>query len=133
MQDDTLNMVFSKRTLQRDIKEIRNIFGIDIEYSTSAKGYFISQNETDNMNFQRMMKAFDMFNSLNIAQDLSPYVHLEKRRPQGTENLHGLIHAIKNKFQVGFLYEKFWEEEINERTVDPYALKEFKSGQGQSF
>ena len=37
MQDDTLNIGFSKRTLQRDIREIRNTFGIDIEYSSLAK------------------------------------------------------------------------------------------------
>ncbi len=127
MQDDTLNMGFSKRTLQRDIKEIRNNFGIDIEYSKSAKGYFISQNETDNLNFQRMMEAFDLFNSLNLAQGLTPFVHLEKRRPQGTENLYGLLHAIKNKLQIRFNYQKFWEEEISQRTADPYGLKEFKN------
>lgn len=127
MQDDTLNIGFSKRTLQRDIKEIRNVFGIDIEYSKSRKGYFISQSENENMNFQRMMEAFDMFNSLNLAQDLTPFIHLEKRRPQGTENLYGLLHAIKNKFQIKFTYHKFWEEELSQRHVEPYALKEFKN------
>ena len=127
MQDDTLNIGFSKRTLQRDIKEIRNVFGIDIEYSKSQKGYFISQNENENMNFQRMMEAFDMFNSLNLAQDLTPYIHLEKRRPQGTDNLYGLLHAIKNRLQIKFTYQKFWEEELSQRLVEPYALKEFKN------
>jgi len=127
MQDDTLSIGFSKRTFQRDLKEIRNIFGIDIEFSKSQKGYFISQNETENMNFQRIIEAFDMFNSLNLAQDLKPFIHLEKRRPQGTENLYGLLHAIKNKLQIKFSYQKFWEEEPNTRTVEPYALKEFKN------
>lgn len=127
MQDDTLNIGFSKRTLQRDIREIRNTFGIDIEYSTKNKGYFISQNEMENMNFQRMIEAFDMFNSLNLAQDLTPFIHLEKRRPQGTENLYGILHSIKNKFQIKFSYQKFWEDEISQRTVEPYALKEFKN------
>jgi len=127
MQDDTLNIGFSKRTLQRDIKEIRNVFGIDIEYSKSQKGYFISQNENENMNFQRMMEAFDMFNSLNLAQDLTPFIHLEKRRPQGTENLYGLIHAIKSRLHIKFTYQKFWEEELSQRLVEPYALKEFKN------
>ena len=127
MQDDTLSIGFSKRTLQRDIKEIRNIFGIDIEYSKSNKGYFISQSERENMNFQRMMEAFDMFNSLNLAQDLTPFIHLEKRRPQGTENLYGLLHAIKNRLQIKFTYQKFWEEESSQRLVEPYALKEFKN------
>lgn len=127
MQDDTLNIGFSKRTFQRDIKEIRNIFGVDIEYSKSLKGYFISQNEMENMNFQRMMEAFDMFNSLNLAQDLKPFIHLEKRKPQGTENLYGLLHAIKNKLQIKFTYHKFWEDKPTTRTTEPYALKEFKN------
>ncbi len=127
MQDDCLEIGFSKRTLQRDIRDIRNVFGIDIEFSRSNKGYFISQDESENMNFQRMMEAFDMFNSLNLAQDLTPYIHLEKRRPQGTENLYGLLHAIKNKFKITFSYKKFWEDVAIQRNVEPYALKEFKN------
>lgn len=111
--DETLNIGFSKRTLQRDIREIKNLFGVDIEFSKSNKGYFINQTETDrvNMNFQRMMEAFDIFNSLSLTQDLTPFIHLEKRRPQGSENLYGLIHAIKNKFEIRFDYQKFWEEQ----------------------
>lgn len=127
MQDESLNMGISKRTLQRDIREIRNLFGVDIEYSKNSKGYFINQSEMENLNFERMMEAFELFNSLNIARDLTPFIHLEKRRPQGTDNLYGLLHAIKNKLQIKFSYQKFWEEEISERTAEPYALKEFKS------
>lgn len=127
MQDDTLNIGISKRTLQRDFKEIRNIFGIDIEYSKSRKGYFIGANEAENMNFERMMEAFDMFTSLNVAEDLTPYVHLEKRRPQGTEHLYGILHAIKNRLQLKFLYQSFWEDEQSERIIEPHALKEFKN------
>lgn len=127
MQDEDLNMGFSKRTFQRDMKEIKDLFGIDIEFSRTHKGYFISHNEMDNMNFQRMIEAFDLFNSLNLSQDLYPFVHLEKRRPQGTENLYGLLHAIKNEIQIRFDYEKFWEEAISKRTAEPYAMKEFKN------
>jgi predicted DNA-binding transcriptional regulator YafY len=127
MQDDTLHVGFSKRTLQRDIREIRNIFGFDIEFSKSQKGYFISQNEHENKNFERVMEAFDLFNSLNLAQDLTPFVHLEKRRPQGTDNLYGLLHAIKKRLLIKFTYQKFWEESISNRIVAPYALKEFKN------
>ena len=127
MQDDTLTVGFSKRTLQRDIKEIRDLFGIDVEFSKSRKGYYIIQNERENMNFQRMMEAFDMFNSLNLTQDLTPFIHLEKRRPQGTENLYGILHAIKNKLEITFEYQKFWDDEPGIRAVLPYALKEFKN------
>lgn len=127
MQDDTLIIGFSKRTLQRDIREIRNLFGIDITYSRARKGYVISPDQAENMNFQRMMEAFDMFQSLNLAQDLRPYIHLEQRRPQGTENLSGLLHAIKNRLLVRFDYRKFWDDDISRRALEPYALKEFKN------
>ncbi|MBK8587145.1 MAG: WYL domain-containing protein [Bacteroidetes bacterium] len=126
MQDDTLNVGFGLRTLQRDIKEIRNTFGIDIEYSRAGKGYFISNSDSENMNFQRMIDAFDMFNSLNLAQGVTPYIHLEKRRPEGTDNLYGLLHAIKNRYQVKFSYEKYYEGEVTKRTLNPYGLKEFR-------
>lgn len=126
MQDDTLTVGLSLRTLQRDIKEIRNTFNVNIEYSRSEKGYFIDNMEVDNVNFQRRTEAFDMFNSLNIAKDITPFVHLEKRRPEGTDNLYLLLQAIKKKVVVKFSYEKFWKEEITTREFEPYGLKEFK-------
>lgn len=127
MHDDTLNMSFSKRTLQRDLREIRNLFGMEIAYSKQNRGYFISQAAVENMNFQRIIDTFDLFNSLNMAEDLAPYIYLEKRKPHGTENLPGLLYAIKNRFQVKFIYQKFGEGEGRERLADPYVLKEFKN------
>ena len=126
--DDSLYIGFSKRTLQRDIREIRNLFGLDIQYSTTEKGYYLSQSESENMNFQRMIESFDIFNSLKLAHDLKPYIFLQKQKPQGTENLYGLIHAIKNRLKIEFTYKKFWEKEErpSQRIVEPYALKEFK-------
>lgn len=127
VNDDSLNIGSSKRTLQRDFKEIRNIFGIDIQFSHTEKGYFICQNEMEQMNFQRMIEAFDMFHSLNLSQNLLPDIHLEKRKPQGTEHLYGLLHSIKNRLQIKFEYQKFWEEAVSCRIAAPYALKEFKN------
>ena len=127
MYDDELNLGFSKRTLQRDLKEIRNLFGIEIEYSKREKGYFINHTEYENNGFQRMMESFDLFHSLNFAQDLKPFIHIEKQKPLGTENLLGLLHAIKNTVQIEFTYYKFEDEEFTLRKVEPYAIKEFKN------
>ncbi len=123
---ENLEVTFSQRTFQRDVKDIKELFGFSIEFSRKEKGYFIT-NESESLNFQRMVEAFEMFNSLNIAQDLKPYLHLETRLPQGTENLYGLLHAIKNKLQIRFDYQKFWEDDKKKRNVEPYALKEFKN------
>ena len=116
----------SKRTFQRDLEDIRSLFNIEIKYDFSRKVYLIDNEEQVDVT-DRILEAFDTFNALNITDRLSKYIHFEKRKPQGTENLYGLLHAIKNSFQIHFSYQKFWDEEAGRRTVEPYALKEFKN------
>lgn len=125
--DDTLSIGFSKRTLQRDIKEIKSLFGIDIEYSKSQKGYHISSDESENMNFQRRLEAFEMFHALNLYKDLSQFIHFEKREPTRTEYLSDVIQAIEGKRKIKFSHQKFWSENASHRVVEPYALKEFRN------
>ncbi len=116
----------SKRTFQRDIEDIRSVYHIDIQYDFSRKVYFIDYEQEPEVN-ERILEAFDTFNALNITDRLSDYIHFEKRRPQGTENLYGLLHAIKNQVQITFTYQKYWEDELTHRTTEPYALKEFNN------
>jgi predicted DNA-binding transcriptional regulator YafY len=67
-----------------------------------------------------------MYHSLNVAQDLENIVYTEKERPAGMEHLYGLIHAIKNRLRIRFVYTKFWEDAPRRRSGKPYALKEFR-------
>lgn len=120
------NFRISKRTFQRDLEDIRCLFNIDIQYDFSKKIYFISYPENSDAN-NRMLEAFDILQALNISDGLSKYIHLEKRRPQGTENLQRLLHAIKNNLRIKFNYQKFWEDKVSKRTAEPYALKEFNN------
>ena len=120
------NFNVSKRTFQRDLEDIRSIYNIDIQYDTSRKAYHIDTDEQPEVN-ERIMEAFDTFNALNISDRLSDHIHFEKRKPQGTENLYGLLHAIKNHLLITFTYQKYWEDELTDRKVEPYALKEFKN------
>lgn len=126
-QDEDLVVGNSKRTIQRDLKEIRNLFGIDIYYSKSQKGYFIENDNAENMNFQRMIEAFDVFNSLKLTHEVQAFMFAENRKPAGTDNLYGLLHAIKNYLEIEFTYHKFWDVEASQRKTNPYALKEFKN------
>lgn len=125
-EDEKLNIGISKRTIERDFEEMRKLFGCDIQYSKKYKGYFIEELQADNNSFQQLLNAFDVFNALGIAQDLLPFVQTDQRTAKGTEHLYGLLHAIRNKLTVGFTYEKFWADTLTERTVEPYALKEYK-------
>lgn len=116
---------FSKRTFQRDMQDIRAIFNTDILYDRKSKSYFIdSANKSTTTD--RLLDAFEMFNALNLSDDLSHFIHFEKRKPQGTHHFHGLLHCIKNHFVVNFLYHKYDDDIIVKREVEPYAFKEFK-------
>lgn len=120
------NFMVSKRTFQRDLEDIRSVYNIDIQYDFSRRVYFIDFDDQPEVN-ERILEAFDTFNALNLTDRLSNHIHFDKRKPQGTEHLYGLLHAIKNHLQVEFSYEKYWDDEITHRQVDPYALKEFKN------
>jgi len=124
--DDEIEVGLSVRTLERDLREIRNLVGISIEYSYSRRGYYI---EGDHVFGEKalisMVEAFEMFRSLNMAHDLTNVVYTEKERPQGMEQMYGLIHAIKNRLRIRFVYSKFTDENSGNRSGNPYALKEF--------
>lgn len=120
------NYNISKRTFQRDLNDIRSIYNINICFDFSRKVYYIDFDDNEDYS-ERILEAFDTFNALNITDRISNDIHFEKRRPLGTENFHGLLHAIKNKRQIKFSYKKFWATQGKERTTEPYALKEFKN------
>ena len=116
----------SKRTFKRDLDDIRSLFNINIEYDFSRKVYYINDAGQPEVN-DRMLEAFDTFQALNISDGLSNYIHFEKRKPQGTVNLYGILHAIKNNLVIKYNYQKFWDSEASARKAEPYALKEFKN------
>ncbi len=123
---DGYDYSISQRTFQRDIKDIDHIHKIEIRFDFTNKVYYIA-NEHDDQLGQRMLEAFDTFNALNTTERISQYIHFENRRPQGTENFNGLLHAIRNNLVIEFTYYKFWNEDISERIIEPYALKEFRN------
>lgn len=124
MQGTVFNM--SKRQFQRDLKDIESIFEVEIKFDFRRKIYAINDDESSEMS-QRRMEALDVFNALKIGESSSRSIHFEKRKPQGTENFHGLLHAIKNQLQISFTYQKYWEVDLTHRNAEPYALKEFRN------
>lgn len=124
LQDYDFNI--SSRTFQRDVADILALYHIDIQFDYSRGVYYIESDSQPDIN-NRMLEAFDTYHALHVANGLAPYIHFEKRKPQGTEHLYGLLHAIKNKLCIRFSYQKFWEEAVSHRTAEPYAMKEFKN------
>lgn len=121
-----LPLNYSKRTFQRDLKEIQEIFQVDIQFDFRQKVYFIEHSAHPKV-AERMLETFDMVNAVNLSNDLANSIHFESRRALGTQHFYGLLHAIKNILVVKFVYRKYEEESISQRQVEPIVLKEFKN------
>ena len=120
---------FSKRTLQRDIKDIREIYHIDIQYNKSIKKYEIV--EDNDLYALNLFEAFDVFRALQNYGNLSKLIAFDHRHPKGTphpagtQHLSTLLQAIKQRKQLQLHYYKFWgSKEVQIRTIEPYLLKE---------
>jgi len=124
-QIEEYDLTISERTFIRDRDDIRAIYKIDIQYDTSRKVYFIEYDEKSEVH-NRLLEAFDTLNVFNLSSNLSSSVYFEKRKPAGTENLYGLVHAIKNSLVTKFDYQKFYEKNSTQRVVHALGLKEYK-------
>ena len=117
------NFNIAKRTFQRDIETIESLYGIMIRFDFSGNVWYIVEEDNTEAN-ARLLEAFDTFNALKITNRLPQFIDYEKRRPRGTENMSGLLHAIQNNLRIRFTYQKFWTDEKRTRYAEPLALKE---------
>ncbi|MDR1683447.1 MAG: hypothetical protein LBS25_08730, partial [Candidatus Symbiothrix sp.] len=65
MQQEDLTI--SKRTFNRDMDEIGEIYGIYIKYDFSARAYFIDDDFSEDFQ-NRRLEALDVFNALKIKE-----------------------------------------------------------------
>ncbi len=119
------DLTISKRTFVRDIAEIGEIYGIYIKYDFSLQAYSIEADFSDDIT-NRRLEALDIFNALRIKERQEKHILLDTRQSSGTEQLYDLLHAINKNLQVLFSYQTFYHENEIERTVKPFAIKEFK-------
>jgi predicted DNA-binding transcriptional regulator YafY len=118
------NLCISQRSLQRDINDIRNLFGIDIRNDKKRNVYYIVEDdETDPTNI-RLLESYEMMDALRTTKNYMPYVYFESRKPAGMENFYILLRAAKEHKTLRFKYQKYYEQNIDTKTVHPYAIKE---------
>lgn len=114
------------RTIQRDFKDIEDLFGICIRFDKKWSGYYINEEDSlINEQYERLLLNFDLLNALDKTSNLHTYVLAEHHRPSDTECLPALIKAIKFSHPVAFDYIYVREEgRMREKKVLPHYLKE---------
>lgn len=120
---------YTIRTLQRDLKDIEQLFDISIKNKKRKDNrYFIEDRpimEVDEYN-QRLLESYQIINAVNSYHDFADYVFLENRKPSGISNFYDLLYAIRNRRMISFHHENYLRKSQSERKVHPLALKESK-------
>lgn len=120
-----LDPTYSIRTFQRDLSEIRDVHGIDIQFNKRTKCYEVIQ-ELSSPIRTKVLESFEMIYTLNLQKGLESIVFFDESKAKGTEHLDALIYAIKNKLVVRFQHNHAYKYG-NMREIKPLALKEFKN------
>lgn len=121
----------SDRTLQRDIEQIRNEFGIEIEFNREENGYFI--NEERSINLESFLRFLEIVNtavllteSLSESKNSLQYISFDiGGELKGIENLKPILKAIKNNRFITFDHNNFHTNKTRKHLFKPYLLKEY--------
>ncbi|KQR95082.1 hypothetical protein ASG01_04285 [Chryseobacterium sp. Leaf180] len=120
---------YSIRTLQRDVREIANLFNLSIHNKKKGDNrYYIESRpmmEVDEYN-QKLLESFQVSNALNVHPDFADLIFFESRKPTGVEHFYDLFFAIRNRRIVSFEHYNYKNKLMTSRKVHPLALKESK-------
>ena len=115
----------SKRTVQRDIVDILDIFGVEIKHK-KGHGYYIAERDDDpQFRYEELLMDFDLLTALDSECHSRGYIIPEHHRPVGSDNLPLIIQAIKDHCEVCFDYTLVRHNDmVTHPTVKPYFIKE---------
>ena len=112
----------SKRTIQRDIKEVESFFNVKIVFNRKEDFYELEESTIDESK-KRTIESFELYNSLQYSSKIGNKIILDKREKSGIEHIHGILHTIENQLEISFSHQSYWKEKTF-RTVQPIAIKE---------
>lgn len=115
----------SQRTLQRDMKEICQMFEIEIKNCRGYGYYIADKTEETDIRYQELLLNFDLLTSMNQGCQSIGFIIPEHHRPKGSDNIPVFISAIKEHRVVEFDYTLVRKgDKVISKKVKPHFLKE---------
>lgn len=122
----------SLRTLQRDLQNIRNEFGIEVIYNKTKNGYSINTEESSD--YEYFMRFFEMTvmsgtltDSLKTGANISRHISFDTTEPmQGVEFIGKILFAIDQQLKIKINYQRFYDGAPFEANLAPGFLKEYQ-------
>lgn len=123
-EEDQLNYNLSKRTFEREIIDIREVYKIDIQYNKRLRGYCIEESDKSNDEGERLLQAYELCNIFGYADNYTGSIFLEQRKSVGIEYVLEVLSAIKNRVIISFVFKDFDSGDEYKKEVKPLAVKE---------
>ena len=122
----------SPRTIERDIQELRENYGIAIVYDTQDKGYFIDEDKS--VKFNAFMKFLEtthtaqiMMDGLTKSKDFLENIDFDiSEGAKGVELLKPLLLAVNKSLVINFKHYSFYSKDEKTVVLKPYFLKEYQ-------
>lgn len=119
-----MDILFSERTFQRDIKEIEILFNREIKFDRKLKHYTITKDEVNDAKNTMLFNAYQHLALLKLNDNYKEYIEFDTSPNQGTDHFQYILKAIKYSFQISIVYKKFDSNESKVHTCEPYLLKQ---------
>ena len=121
----------SKRTIQRDLEDIRDEFGVEITYDSSKNGYYID--EAESPKFDAFVRFLELVNtaellkeSLQTSKKTLEHISFDKDAGlKGIKHLKILLEAIRSHREITFTHYNFQKDTHKTHALKPYLLKEY--------
>lgn len=120
----------SSRTLQRDLNDLRDEFGVEVVYDRPTNTYAIAGDLTDDL--PGLLQLLERGQMLELVQGGGKGIHELHRhvRFEGLGQLRGIHHlspllrAIRERRAVQVTYRKFYADKAKTYRLHPHLLKE---------
>ena len=119
------NGSYTLRTLQRDIRTIEEIFGIEIE-NVKGEGYrIVGWDPVYTDRFKELLSEFEILSTVGSDSGTRDYIIPEQRRMTFSVDIQKILRSIKQRRKVRFSYSlpRLGGKEA-EYLAEPYFLKQ---------
>jgi predicted DNA-binding transcriptional regulator YafY len=139
----------TERTLQRDLKTLREMCFIDIKYNRANDGYWIDEDSKND--FHDWMHVFNLFNNARIINEILlkskrnlDVIDFDRNEQELKGDILGkVLGAVVDRKMIRFVHHSYWHKEAKEVELYPHLLKQylnrwyvfgcFKNGEFRSF
>lgn len=123
----------TERTVQRDLKTLRDLCYIEIKYNRFNNGYFIDTESK--AEFDNWMHVFELFNTARVINETLvksasniEYIDFDRSSLHLKNEILGkMLSAIVDRSKITFEHQNFWQKETKRIGLYPHLLKQYQN------